>query len=170
MFQGGCAPAIMRCAVAARAKRLEGKSVVERPGGCLGHPGPGRAGGRCGTLVLTEGWRSTRRPGPQGTSPFSSFGWRLLPKMSAKKSIERCSRLGIKASSPCGQNSEHIEDILKPENPRRQTGVCNKITCYFDARCESTNETFKLAPIARWTSSPSHWTPWILMRTCNSSL
>ena len=103
MFQGGCAPAIMRCAVAARAKRLKGKSVVERPGGCLGHPGPVRAGGRCGTLVLTEGWRSTRRPGPQGTSPFSSFGWRLLQKMSAKKSIESCSRLGIKASSPCGQ-------------------------------------------------------------------
>ena len=115
MFQGGCAPAITRCVVAARARFLEGKSFVGRPGGCLGHPGPGRAGGRCGTLVLTEGWRSTRRPGPQGTSPFSSFGWRLLQKISAQKSIERCSRFGIKASSPCGQHSEHIGDILKTE-------------------------------------------------------
>ena len=82
---------------------------------CLGHPGLKRAGGRCGTLVLTEGWRSPQRPGPQGTLPFSSFGWRLLQEMSIKKSFERCSRLGIKLSSPCGQASKHIEDILKPE-------------------------------------------------------
>ena len=62
-----------------------------------------RAGGRHGALGLRA-----RHPSP----PLVGDCSKRCPPRRALKAVHV---LGIKASSPCGQNSEHIEDILKPE-------------------------------------------------------
>ena len=96
---------IMRCAVAARAKRLEALGTLGL-GGLVVAVAPWssqRAGGRHSALGLRAHY-----PSPPLVGDCSK-------RCPLKKSFERWSCLGIKLSSPCGHQSEHIEDILKPE-------------------------------------------------------